>query len=541
MRLINKFLVFCLTGMFVLTSCETMELDLTSNPNALTPEQASSDFFLNAVQEDFASWVHSMGDRGAELTRISYMSGRNYDQVYSPTSWDGLWASAYQGMLQDILLMEQLESTTPFAKGMGKVFRAYIYMTLVDFFGDVPVQGVGEALQANEGVLNPTATGGAEVYSYVISELDAAIADFSNSGSARPQYDFFYNGNASKWIKAANSLKKKAYLNTRNFSGYNGITDYIDEPSEDFQFTWGTNQATPDTRHPYYRGNYTATGGGEYMSNWLMGKMLNGFNGVKDPRMVYYYYRQVRYVPGFGADPDEEVLECGLPGYYNPYPAGMTFCAVEEGYWGRDHGNDNGTPPDGFLRTLRGVYPGGGAMDTYDSDPGTDGRPKKLGDGLGGAGITPIFLSSWQHFMNAEVALASNDLATVKAMTRKGIEISINKVDDMGGDPLDSAQVDAFLASFDVVWDSASTSEKLNVWAEQFFISMAGNGIDGYNSYRRNGLPSNIQPNLEPNPGSYPVSQWYPANYTTNNSNATQKSDKTGRVFWNASDNTNLY
>ena len=57
--------------------------------------------------------------------------------------------------------------------------------------------------------------------------------------------------------------------------------------------------------------------------------------------------------------------------------------------------------------------------------------PKIIGEGLGGKGITPIFLSSWSHFMNAEVALASNDLATVKAMTRAGIEISMNKVDDI--------------------------------------------------------------------------------------------------------------
>ncbi len=59
-------------------------------------------------------------------------------------------------------------------------------------------------------VLNPSATGGADVYGYVISELDSAIADFSNAGSSRPQYDFYYNGNASNWIKAANSLKKKS-------------------------------------------------------------------------------------------------------------------------------------------------------------------------------------------------------------------------------------------------------------------------------------------------------------------------------------------
>ena len=535
MRFINKFLVFCLTGSLVLTSCETAELDLTSNPNALTPEQASSDFFLNAVQEDFASWVHSMGDRGAELSRVAYMSGRNYDQVYSPNSWDGLWSSAYRGMLQDILLMEQLESTTTYARGMGKVFRAYIYITLVDYFGDVPVQEVGEALGGQEGVLNPVATGGQAVYDYAIAQLDAAIADFQDAGSARPQFDFYYNGDASKWVKAANSIKKKAYLNLGNVGAYNAITNYIDEISEDFQFQWGTNAVQPDTRHPLYRSGYTNTGGGEYMPNWLMGKMLTSFNGLKDPRMAYYFYRQVENVPGFGAPANEEVLECGLPGYFNPYPAGITFCALPDGYWGRDHGNDNGIPPDGFTRTLRGVYPAGGAF-----DEGTF-APKIIGEGLGGKGITPIFLSSWSHFMNAEVALASNDLATVKAMTRAGIEISMNKVDDISGAPaLDDDAITAFLDNFDIVWDAASTSAKLDIWAEQFFISMVGNGIDAYNSYRRNGLPSSIQPNIEPSPGNFPLSQWYPANYVTNNSNAEQKANKAGRVFWNANGPSNL-
>jgi hypothetical protein len=75
------------------------------------------------------------------------------------------------------------------------------------------------------------------------------------------------------------------------------------------------------------------------MSNWLMNTMKNGVNGVSDPRITYYFYRQVQGVPGFdGYEADEEVLECGLPGYFNPYPAGEVFCSPGGGYWGRDHG-----------------------------------------------------------------------------------------------------------------------------------------------------------------------------------------------------------
>ena len=34
-------------------SCETLELDLTENPNALTPGDADVNFYLNSIQEDF--------------------------------------------------------------------------------------------------------------------------------------------------------------------------------------------------------------------------------------------------------------------------------------------------------------------------------------------------------------------------------------------------------------------------------------------------------------------------------------------------------
>ena len=316
MKYTNYILGLCLGVALVLTSCETTELDLTSNPNALSPEQADATFFLNSIQVDFAFWVNSMGDRGGELTRINYMNGRTYNNVYSPDSWDGLWSSAYRGMLEDIRLMNILaeEAGLSYHRGMGKVFQAYIMLTLVDYFGDVPYT---EALQGSEGILNPVADSGQAVYNSAILLLDSAVADFNTSGPV-PSDDFFYNGSRLKWIKAANSIKKKALLNLGDFSAYNAVTNYISNPADDFQFSWGTSPATPDTRHPLYRSNYTSTGGGEYMSNWIMFKMLNGHAGNTDPRINYYFYRQVPNTPGFDSDANEEVLECGLPGYYVP-------------------------------------------------------------------------------------------------------------------------------------------------------------------------------------------------------------------------------
>jgi len=541
MKYTNYILGLCLSTLLVMTSCETIELDLTDNPNALSPSQADPTFFLNSIQVDFAFWVHNMGDRGGELTRINYMSGRTYNNVYSPDSWNGIWSSAYRGMLEDIRLMNLLadEAGLSYHRGMGKVFQAYIMLTLVDYFGDVPYS---EALQGGEGILNPVADGGQSVYNAAISLLDSAVSDF-NAGGPVPSNDFYYGGDAAKWVKAANSIKKKALLNLGDFGGYSAISNYISSPADDFQFAWGTSQATPDTRHPLYRSNYTATGGGEYMSNWLMFNMINGHGNNTDPRINYYFYRQVSETPGFDGPANEEVLECGLPGYYVPPQLrgdDTPFCAPTNsaskpasGYWGRDHGNDNGIPPDGFTRTLRGVYPAGGAYD----DRAFTGLG--LGAGEAGAGITPIMLSSWMHYMNAEVAVSTGGDPTAETLT--ALEQALNKVDDLGGPALSSDDVDAYVAAFTSDWNAAgSLGDKLDMWATEYFIAMAGNGIDAYNSYRRNGYPRTLQPNVEPDPGQFPLSQFYPANYVNTNKNASQRSSKSERVFWNTSGPSNL-
>jgi hypothetical protein len=553
MKPTHKIFSFLIGFLFVLGACETLELDLTDNPNALSPSQADATFFLNAIQVDFAYWVHYVGDRGGELTRINYLNGRTYKNVYDPDDWDHIWRTAYRTIFEDIRLMNNLaeESGLTFHRGMGKVFQAYMLLTLVDYFGDIPYS---EALQGSEGNLNPVADSGASVYQSALDLLTSAVTDF-NAGGPVPE-DFYYNGNAAKWIKAANSIKKKALLNLGDFAGYNAITNYISEAADDFQFNWGTNEATPDTRHPWYGGgrgtsseysasntNYSATGGGEYMSNWLMFKMLNGYGNSKDPRMAYYFYRQVSSTPGFDGPANEEVLECGLPSYFVPAQlrsSEFPFCAPTNsssapasGYWGRDHGNDNGIPPDGFLRTLRGEYPAGGVFD----DESFKGQVN--GAGLQGKGITPILLSSWMHFMNAEVAV--NTGGDPKAETVLGLNHSLNKADDLGDHTLEESSITAYINAFETTWDATSSqAEKLDLWATEFFISLTGNGIDAYNSYRRNGYPRDLQPNIEPDPGNFPLSMFYPANYTTNNANATQKSDLSTRVFWNANGATNL-
>ena len=61
---------------------------------------------------------------------------------------------------------------------------------------------------------------------------------------------------------------------------------------------------------------------------------------------------------------------------------------------------------------------------------------------------------------------------------------------------------------------------------------MYGNGIDAYNTYRRTGFPKTLQANIEPQPGAFIRSLYYPANFVETNNVVDQKSNVEVKVFW---------
>jgi hypothetical protein len=312
--------------------------------------------------------------------------------------------------------------------------------------------------------------------------------------------------------------------------------NYIATIADDMQFSYGTNEVQPDTRHPGYSGDYTPNGGNNYRAIHLM----NYMNENDDPRRRYYFYRQNAATPGIDADPALETLQCSLqtpPAHY----AGFPFCGLPNGYWGRDHGNDEGIPPDGGLRTIVGVYPAGGAFDdsTFES--------KFQGDGAKGQGITPILLSSSVHFWQAEIALATGDATGAKEHLIAGLRNSVVKVTAFGAldttadlslEPSDE-DIEDHAAMIEAAFDADSTGG-WNVLGQEFFVALYGNGSDAYNFYRRTGYPNNLQPSLEPNPGAFVRSLWYPSNFVNTNSSVIQKSDVTQTVFWD-NGSTSLY
>jgi len=551
MKKVYKLILMSFVAMGALfQSCETTELELIDNPNALTTGDPT--FLLNSIQGAYRSSMTIANDRSSELTRIDYMFGRNYFANYGAATMNGLWGNLYSGVIPDIAALEAAETEEndlSHLRGMAKVMQAHMLMHLVDFIGDVvPLAEAGDPTNFPEP--NPTTDAGASAYADALDLLDQAV-NLLNVGAPTTLAEDFYYGDpltgegsdASKWIKLANTLRMRAALTTGDLSTFSSIANggnIIASEADDLQFNFGTAQTPTDLRHQDYASDYTPSGANIYQSNWLMTLM----NENNDPRIRYYFYRQNECTPGASCNPagNGETLQCSLqttPVHLQGTPSGDIWCFTENGYWGRLHGNDEGTPPDNFTRTAVGVYPAAGLFD--DDAFGSSPRNLTLGAGGAGAGIEPIMLASYVDFMRAEVALTQGNAGSAADFMEDGLEKSMAKVQpfaqldgsaDLSFEP-SATDVANYIAGIKADFLAASGDDQWNILAEQYFTTLFGGGADAHNFYRRTGYPTTVSLNIDPAPGNYIRTFLFPSSEVSANPNFSQRTNNDDAVFWN--------
>lgn len=611
---------------FLGSSCT---LDLLEDPNNVKFDDIQATLVLSNMQSQLAGLFQNTSTFGMQLTRMQNSGGVQYQNVFGPPTFDGTWQLAYAGILQDGDNVIKFSDANGWSRhaGMARVMSAYTLLQMVDMFGDVPFS---EAFQGLSN-LNPALDDASDLYDEVLAMLDQAELDLKTASTtavpagnlnplAQTPVDLFYNNTYSSWLRLINSLKLKVFLNLRltdaprATTGINAVladTDgLITSQAHNFVFRYGTNLSDPDARHPRFVANYPG-GGGNYMSNYYIWQMFHGYNATHrvgtttktdnpgDPRMRFYFYRQtatnntdpnnIRCVTAtsipahYPARVGSEVVYgvAGAPPGISTDPANAawssatgtlsrTFCyPTDRGYWGRDHVDNQGIPPDGLLRTAWGVYPAGGRFDGS-SQQSVNATTR---GGMYGAGIQPMMMRSYVQFMLAEAALTLTltGASTPDVYYTAGINASFTDVRDWAVNGTygvgtaaateaaagsnGSTGINTFYTASDYANDvtnyvaaaatayndalAVSANDALNYIAREYWIALFGNGVEAYNLYRRTGMPTGMQPTLQPGPGGFPYSFWYPNSAATLNNNITQKTvfDK---VFWLQGTNYNL-
>ena len=538
----KKLFPIIIAMVLVLSSCDGW-LDVNTDPNnpseitenKMIPNIAGGiSFYLGNGYMDLgyitSVYVHQLSSRES----IDQYGIRGSD-VDIP--WSNLYADTYKEILT--LINNATENDNLLYAGIGRVFKAYVASQMVDIWGDIPYSEAGVT-----GNYNPVFDDDKAIYVDLFAQLDTAIMNF-NSTSAENLLtpgsdDIIYGGDIDLWIKAANSLKLKLYVQVQGTDLYNQSKvdallqgDLIEE-GEDFLVPHGPGQA-PDNRNPGFVDEYAGSQISSYISPWIYeimsGKGEHIFGGIVDPRVPYYWVTQVD-------DPSEDE---NPPEYQD---GGFNSIYFGSNGVNRDHAGRN-------TFTMIGLYPVGGAFDSPSLDKGSS-----LGveDGTGAAPYRMITYADILY-MEAELiakGLIDGDLRTALENAIKASFAQVDMVTEVAGkgtEPLlagTDAETD-YINGILGIFDNSSDEKKFEIVMTQKWISKFGSAVDAYTDYRRTGYPVMWDPNTmvadggPDGSGVVPVEStrpyalsfpWSSDELNMNDNAPAQKTPSSYKIFW---------
>ncbi|RAV98907.1 SusD/RagB family nutrient-binding outer membrane lipoprotein [Pseudochryseolinea flava] len=198
------------------TGCDKDFVEVNTNPYAVLDVDPAL-LFAGAQRTHLGTWT-------AEHTIVQhfvcpYNTGANVgfnfnediDLINNP-KWDQSYPTAIRNLVHAIDLLGE-ETNRVNLLSMIRIWKAQVFMGVVDEYGDVPYFDAGKALDF---VYFPTYDDDAEIYEHLYNELKGAMAAFNPEADFVPE-DLFYGKNSpnpaadeaaqiEKWRKLGNSL-----------------------------------------------------------------------------------------------------------------------------------------------------------------------------------------------------------------------------------------------------------------------------------------------------------------------------------------------
>ena len=220
MKLLLKKILPVILLAVLFSNCKKELLDINTDPNNPTTASASPALVLPAALANTAA-IHSnptadarFAFAGLWLGHISY-SG-NYAIATENISYaitNNFAAAAFGNLydnLEDYDFVEKkgAELGNNFYRAIGILMKAYNYQTLVDLYNNVPYS---EALQGTD-ASKPKYDDAKGIYDDLGKKMDTAIALFKTAVTGSISGDIMFGGDATKWLKFANTVKLRLLL-----------------------------------------------------------------------------------------------------------------------------------------------------------------------------------------------------------------------------------------------------------------------------------------------------------------------------------------
>ena len=245
--------------LFVISGCDTLiPEDININPN--TPSEAPEDLVLTG------SMVGTiLFNEGATTRRSGIWSGyfRGTDRQHEgfdnylveANDFTAIWNDMFINSLRNAIISENKaiqNNRSGIITGISKVIQAYGLGVATSLYGDIPFDQAGRIE-----FITPEFESQSIVYEKVQILLNEAILElYLDINKPINGSDIFFNGDAEKWIKVANTLKARFFMHTKEYDlAYKYASLGIDKSSDNLVATHGEVQGNSNLYYQFFTGS----------------------------------------------------------------------------------------------------------------------------------------------------------------------------------------------------------------------------------------------------------------------------------------------
>lgn len=504
---------------FLLGGCDKDFIELNTNPYAVTDLDPAL-LFAGAQRSHLGGWEteHTIVQHFVNPFNSGATLGPNFNadiDNFNNGKWDGSYPNIIKNLVQALSLLEGSDRVN--LRSMLRIWKAQVYMGLVDTHADIPYFNAGQAFLKGSEFFYPAYDDDAAIYADLEKELKEAIAAL-NPGGDFVAADLFFGANGSaksttataqvdKWKKLGNSLLLRLGMRYSKLDAAKAKTIVTEA------FTGGVMKSNDDNAWVKYDGTL----------------FTNGANGGLVNNNPYFYYAAEPLVEQLKttADPRGQFIVATYANPSNPLadPKPVTDLASQFGV------------PVGVINTDL-------TKPAYRGAKGGGYNYSQMNVSVVASLTAPDF---WVTFSEVSLLLAeaaqrgwiAGGEAAAKQYYEDGIKADIKRYALYPkSSTISDADIATFLASPGVAYNAADALKLINT---QLWIAYIRNGTQAWANFRRSGFPA-LNPNRYNNllNGGFIRRLSYPdyelAQNRTNYQNAVKAiggaDNLTTRVFW---------
>ncbi len=301
-----------------LSSCDKGFEDINKNPVASTtidPIYLFSNAQLLTAYNGLLYEAAIVQQVVTPFTGVNEGGNHNIDVKGNTTA---NWTAFYPGpvkLLTDVLNQTKGAPDRSNLYNMARIHRAYVFMVLVDTYGDVPYSQAGLAYL--QGINLPKYDNQQDIYNDLINELDQATTALDATKRIEAG-DLFYKGNIAQWKKLGNSLLLRIAMRLTKVDAQKAQT----LAAKAFQA--GVMQSNDDNAKIQYSSVYNSPlnniwNGTEKANFYLAQTFVNYLKTTADPRLkvIATKYAEPSKTPDQTTEDNTPANQIGMPLGYN--------------------------------------------------------------------------------------------------------------------------------------------------------------------------------------------------------------------------------